>query len=85
MAAVYLDADVAGLARLARLVDRETCGEASASVLAEIRQLEANFGLSPMARRRLEWEVEQATQGQGPVARSGRRDPRLHSIEGGAA
>jgi hypothetical protein len=58
MAAVWLDADVPGLVRLARLVDRAAGGDASAMVLAEIRQLEDRFGLSPLARRRLQWEVE---------------------------
>lgn len=32
----------------------------SASVLSEIRQLEDRLGLSPMSRRRLQWEVERA-------------------------
>jgi hypothetical protein len=59
MAAVWLDADVPALVRLAGLNELLEQGEATAMVLAEIRQLEDRFGLSPMARRRLQWELEQ--------------------------
>lgn len=58
MARVYLDADVPGLARLASFIDLASRGETSAALLSEIRQLEDRFGLSPMARRRLQWELE---------------------------
>src|SRR5436309_546039 len=61
MAAVYLEADVPALARLATLVDRQERGEAGSRLLGEIRSLEDRFGLSPLARRRLQWEVEQAS------------------------
>jgi hypothetical protein len=60
MASVYLDADVPALIRAARLVAREAEGSASATELGELRQLEDRFGLSPLARRRLQWEIEQA-------------------------
>lgn len=60
MAAVYLDADVPALVRLAGLIDVASRGEATAALLGEIRQMEDRYGLSPMARRRLQWEVEQA-------------------------
>jgi hypothetical protein len=51
-------------------------------MLSEARQLEDRFGLSPMARRRLQWEVARAgaepeePEGQGgepPGVGSGRR------------
>jgi hypothetical protein len=61
MAAVWLDADVPALTRLAGLVDRLHRGEGTSRVLGEIRALEDRFGLSPMARRRLQWEIEQAS------------------------
>src|SRR5262245_26380314 len=51
MAAVWLDADVPGLTRLARLVDADS----PARHCSEMRQLEDRFGLSPLARRRLQW------------------------------
>lgn len=92
MAAAWLPADVPALVRLAALVDRASSGEAGATVLGEIRQLEDRFGLSPMARRRLQWEVEQATAPRTKASDSTERptgDPRerrpLRAIEGGAA
>jgi len=60
MAAVWLEADVPALARLARLLDLLGEGEPSALLLAEVRHLEDRFGLSPLARRRLQWEIAQA-------------------------
>jgi hypothetical protein len=59
MAAVWLEADVPALVRLAALVDLADSGDMAPQVLAEIRQLEDRFGLSPLARRRLQWELEQ--------------------------
>lgn len=61
MASVWLEADKPGLVRLAGLVDRMHRDESPPlTVLSEIRQLEDRFGLSPLARRRLQWEIEQA-------------------------
>jgi hypothetical protein len=37
-------------------------------VLAEIRQLEDRFGLSPLARRRLQWEVDRAAGAEAEPA-----------------
>jgi hypothetical protein len=68
MAAVWLEADAPALVRLAGLNELLEQGEATAMVLAEIRQLEDRFGLSPMARRRLQWEVEQAGVEPKPAA-----------------
>lgn len=67
MAAVWLEADVPTLARLAGLVDRLHQGESSSRLLAEIRALEDRFGLSPLARRRLQWELEQAEPEKRPA------------------
>lgn len=55
---LYLEADLGGLERLARLLERATRGVASASELAEIRHLEDRFGLSPLGRWRLRWELQ---------------------------
>jgi hypothetical protein len=60
MAAVWLEADMPALARLAKLVDEAARGEVAGQVLVEVRQLEDRFGLSPLARRRLQWGVDQA-------------------------
>lgn len=59
MAAVYLDADIPALTRLTELVHVWSLLKENA-VLMEIRQLEDRFGLSPLSRRRLEWEISQA-------------------------
>jgi hypothetical protein len=55
----YMRADLGSLYRLAVLVNSfwET---GKLAVAAEIRLLEREFGLTPMARRRLEWTVTQA-------------------------
>jgi hypothetical protein len=73
MAAVYLPADVPTLVRLAQLLDQQR-GVASMRVLAEVRLLEDRFGLSPLARRRLQWEVDQSAgvEPDAPVEEEGR-------------
>lgn len=58
IAAIWTENDVPAVTRLVRLLD---VSDPSAAVLAEIRQLEDRFGLSPLSRRRLQWEVSQAT------------------------
>src|SRR5688500_15436717 len=57
MAAEFLDVDQFPLERLARMIDTFGRGEGTAALLGEIRQLEDRFGLGPVARRRLGWEV----------------------------
>lgn len=59
MAGQYLETDVDGLGRLAVLVEAYYA-KPSVIVLAEIRQQEARFGLSPLDRSRLQWSVAQA-------------------------
>ncbi len=56
MAGEYLPTDVDGLARVALLVD-EYYKKPKKETLAEIRLQEARFGLSPVDRSRLQWEV----------------------------
>lgn len=58
MAEWYTESDFPVLVRLANLVDMAMCGEATGAVFAEIRQLEDRFGMNPLARRRLGWEVK---------------------------
>lgn len=67
MAAIWLPADVEALYRMAGLVETVNRGLAPAAVHSEIRQLEDRFGLSPLARRRLQWELDQVG-GEKPVA-----------------
>jgi hypothetical protein len=57
MADEYLDADAHGLYRLAVLVD-DFWNAPSEKLAAEIRLQQQCFGLTPIDRRRLQWEVE---------------------------
>src|SRR5213593_5246146 len=59
MAGEYLDVDVGGLYLLMDLVDRYWT-EPSTRLASEIRQQRAEFGVTPISRRRLQWEVERA-------------------------
>ena len=66
------------VARYARLVcqsehqpdpDSDRPAYAEAALLGEIRQIEDRLGLSPLAMRRLQWEIESAeVESVGPVA-----------------
>lgn len=70
--------DVAGVTRLVVLACDPACW-GKATLLAELRQLEDRFGLSPAARRQLRWQVEEDEE-EGPVVApvrlADRRDPR---------
>jgi hypothetical protein len=72
MASEYLDVDRHGLLRLAELIEQFWRGP-SVQLAAEIRQQEARFGLSPIDRRRLQWEVRraEADAATGPSGASG--------------
>ena len=61
MASEYLDTDRDGLERLAILINRfyETHDP---KLMAEIRLQEARFGLSPVDRSRLQWEVQKGEE-----------------------
>ena len=83
MAAEYLDADMrGGLYLLAELHQQRWLAETTQQVVqcaAEIRLQEVRFGLSPIDRRRLQWEVEkgEAASERTETRRSkrGRADP----------
>jgi hypothetical protein len=62
MAAVYLEADVAPLIRLAEMQEERARGKLSATGLIAMQQLEDRFGLNPKSRRALQWEIAQAEQ-----------------------
>lgn len=57
----FLRGDLPALFRLVLLVDRFWKG-GSLAIAKEIRLLEREFGLTPLARRRLEWQVAQAEE-----------------------
>lgn len=57
---MFAEVDHFGLGRLCRLHGKAEQGRINGIELGELRQLEAQYGLSPYARRRLQWEVERA-------------------------
>jgi hypothetical protein len=75
MAAMYLDADIPALSRLAVLVDRAASGELGERVLGELRLLEDRFGLNPVSRRRLGWEVD-TDRGKAAASSAGEDESR---------
>lgn len=80
MSTQWEDTDADGLGRLALLWD-EFYKAPDPKVLAEIRLQEARFGLSPLDRSRLQWEVARADEAdrkrpQQPLKRTG-TDPRV--------
>ncbi len=61
MAAEYLDSDIDGLLILAVLVDKFWKNPTKA-MAAEIRLQGQNYGITPLDRRRLEWQVIQTEE-----------------------
>ncbi len=85
MAGEYLPTDIDGLARVALLVDeyyKNPTGGKAKELLGEIRLQEARFGLSPVDRGRLQWEVlkgEEAERKRKPTKpqhAASNKDPR---------
>ena len=85
MASQWLETDVDALGRLAVLWD-EFYQKPEPKVMSEIRLQEQRFGLSPLDRSRLQWEVSRAAEGEQARARreaaqakrrTGTDDPRL--------
>lgn len=58
MATEYLIADAHALMRLAILINL-FWQNPDAKLSGEIRKIEQSFGLTPLDRRRLEWQIEQ--------------------------
>jgi len=73
MAEEYLEADIHALFRLAVLVN-EYWLKLDPKLAAEIRLQQQAFGLTPIDRRRLQWEVEKAESLAGRKGR-GSREP----------
>ncbi|NLD71647.1 MAG: hypothetical protein GX649_02900 [Chloroflexi bacterium] len=65
MAEEYLDADIHGLFILAELVDAYWY-EPSKELAGEIRLQRQCFGLTPVDRRRLQWEVQRVEPDKRP-------------------
>ena len=68
MAQEYVEADAQGLLMLAAVVD-QYWRTYSVDLLREIRLQSAQFGLTPLDRRRLQWEMD-----RGEEAEAKRRD-----------
>ena len=67
MASEYLETDVDGLGRLAVLVDdfhKAESAKERRELLQEIRLQEARFGLSPVDRARLHWEIAKGEEAE---------------------
>lgn len=79
MAAEYLEADMlGGLYLLADLHQLRWTAESRSALLsaaAEIRLQEVRFGLSPIDRRRLQWEVERGETAARATAQKRRPQP----------
>ena len=80
MATIWEPADVDSLIRLARLRDDFTRGELPVSALSALQQLEDHFGLSPKARRMLQWEI---TKGEEEKKREPSGKRHLRAVEAG--
>lgn len=80
MAGEWVDADVPGLIALANLVDQFWTG-GDPRVAAEIRMQQREYGLSPLSRRQLQWEIKRVEAATKTIPRPSpsrrvRRDPR---------
>ena len=71
MANEWVDADVPPLVALAALIEQFWIAP-DARVAAEIRMQQREFGLSPLSRRQLQWEIKRA-EGELPAVPPGRR------------
>lgn len=79
MAPEYDDSDRHGLFVLAALIDdfwHARSASARKELAAEIRQQGQRFGLSPIDRRRLQWEIERTEEAQEKAAKRRTRSPR---------
>ena len=64
MIAEWCDADVPALVALAKLVDAfwSSGPDESARLHAEVRMASREFGLSPLSRRSLQWEIKRLAE-----------------------
>jgi hypothetical protein len=76
MSSQWLEADTDVLYRLARLVD-SFWSAPDPKIAAEIRQIEARFGLAPLDRMRLQWKIETEEPKAAMETTEEEEDPRL--------
>lgn len=80
MGSAYLEADLGPLVRLAELEDARARGTLSATGMLAMTALEDRFGISPKARRALQWEVAQAEREQESSQPAD--VPKLYAVDG---
>ncbi len=88
MAPEFDDSDKHGLIALAVLVNHFCTVPkpfSRMSIAAEIRQQSQRFGLSPIDRRRLQWEIERTEEAQEKGAKRRAAAPRAASSPRGAS
>jgi hypothetical protein len=74
MAAAWVEADFHAVLRLAHMRDALGRDAGQPSLHAQVTALEDRLGLSPKARRQLQWEIEQAVAAnEGEERTLGRR------------
>lgn len=80
MALVWVEADKVALRRALRLVDDIAAGRSCEH--AALTSLEDRLGLTPKARRMLQWEIDRATQiaHNAPPRPPAPGDPRLRAV-----
>lgn len=80
MADEFVKADIHGLYRLAFLIDEFWLKPTAVKLATEIRQEQTAYGLTPIDRRRLQWEVERVEKRRQPTRPQPRADgdPRSH-------
>lgn len=82
MAPEYDSSDLHGLYVLADLIDAywlEDSARARAALAAEIRLQRQCFGLTPIDRRRLQWEIERTDEAQDRGAKRRAAKPRVEA------
>lgn len=79
MAPRWLTSDVEGLYGIAllrqQMIEFAAAGKSVATILGEIRQQEARFGLDVLARRRLDWRIEAPRHPDAPAPEATKREP----------
>lgn len=76
----WVDADVPGLVALAMLWDIFYRFN-DPKIHAEARMASREFGLSPLSRRSLQWEIKRVEEARPAPRPTQQRDPRLRSVE----
>lgn len=77
VAVIWETCDRPAVARLCRFRAAEEAGDAGGVMLAQITALEDRLGLSPMARRRLQYEIDKAAGATASAPAAPAKDDRF--------